>query len=435
MKALFLAGGKSVRMWPLSFDKNLIDFCGQSLAFHSLSLAKAAGLSDFVIVGNEGNKSKLEEIVKKTGIKGEVILQKKPGQGGAILSARNQIKNQDVLIINANDVFEENLYRQILTKVRDEKNEAILVGYQTDSYFPGGYLKVKNGEVCEIVEKPSPDKVPSNLVRLVCDYFSDSKKLLEALERTRTEKDDLYEKAMDQMIRKGMKFSYIAYKGFWKSIKYSWHILDLMEYFLSKIETSISKKAEISKKATVDGPVVLEDDVRILENAVVKGPCWIGKNSIIGNGALVRQSIIGEDCVVGYNTEITRSYVGPSCWFHTNYIGDSVLDENVSFGSGAITANLRLDEGQIYSEIKGSKINTQRNKLGNIIGKNVRIGINAMLMPGVKIGANSFVGSGVILSEDLEENKFCVVKQEQQITRNRLGSDTKKREKFRKKLS
>jgi len=435
MKVLFLAGGKSVRMWPLSWDKNLIEFCGQPLITHTLSLAKKVGLSDFVIVGNEENRKGLEEAARSAGIKVKVVLQKKPGQGGAILSASSEIVNQEVLIINANDVFEEDLYRKILAKARDEKNDAILVGYKTQSYFPGGYLKVKNGKVLKIIEKPIPDKVPSNLVRLVCDYFSNADKLLEALDRTKTDKDDLYEQAMVQMISSGVKFSYISYDGFWKSIKYSWHILDLTDYFLAKIKTSVSKKAKISKKATIDGSVVIEDGVRIFENAVIRGPCWIGKNSIIGSGALVRESIIGGGCVVGYNTEVTRSYIGPSCWFHTNYMGDSILDENVSFGSGAITANLRLDEGEIYSKVNKGKINTQRNKLGNIIGKNVRIGINTMLMPGVKIGANSFIGSGVILSRDLTENKFCIVKQEQQITRNRLGLKKFNREKFRRKLS
>jgi len=140
------------------------------------------------------------------------------------------------------------------------------------------------------------------------------------------------------------------------------------------------------------------------------------------------------NCVVGYNTEVVRSYIGSSCWFHTNYIGDSVVDENVSFGSGAITANLRLDEGGIYSKINKSKINTQRNKLGNIIGRNVRIGINCMLMPGVKIGKNSFVGSGAILSEDLQENQFCIVRQKHTILKNRFRLDEKSRAEFHKKL-
>jgi len=436
MKVLFLAGGKSVRMWPLSWDKNLIPFCGQPLIIHTLSLAKKMGLSDFVIVGNEQNRKSLAELVRRSDLKAKVVLQKKPGQAGAILSASSEISNQEVLIINANDVFEEELYAKILSRIKDRKNnKVILVGYQTKSYFPGGYLKVEGDEVKGIIEKPPPNDTPSNLVRLVCDYFSNVNELLDAIDKARSDKDDIYEVAMGDMMNKGTKFSFIQYKGFWKSIKYPWHILDLSQYFLTKIDYSISPKAQISQQAKIIGPVVIEDDVRIFENAVVKGPCWIGKNSIIGNGAFVRESIISEDCVVGYNTEVTRSYIGPFCWFHTNYIGDSVLDENVSFGSGAITANLRLDEQDIYSEVKGSKIDTQRNKLGNIIGKNVRIGINSMLMPGVKIGANSFVGAGVILSEDLVENKICLVKQEQIIKENRSRIGIGEREKFRKKIA
>jgi len=434
MKTLFLAGGKSVRMWPLSWDKNLIPFNGQPLIAYTLSLAQKAGLSDFVIVGNEENKQALKKIINKLGIKGEVISQKNPGQAGAILSASSKIGNQEVLIINANDVFEKELYGKILAKIKNKNHQAILVGYETKSYFPGGYLEVKNGEVTNIVEKPPLNKTPSNMVRLVCDYFSNASELLEAINKAESNKDDLYEVAISQMIAQGTKFSFVKYDGFWKSIKHPWHILDLTEHFLTQINSSISKKAKISRKATIDGIVVIEDDVIILENAVIKGPCWIGKNTIIGNGALVRQSIIGRDCVVGYNTEVVRSYIGSSCWFHTNYIGDSVVDENVSFGSGAITANLRLDEGGIYSKINKSKINTQRNKLGNIIGRNVRIGINCMLMPGVKIGKNSFVGSGAILSEDLQENQFCIVRQKHTILKNRFRLDEKSRAEFHKKL-
>ena len=39
--------------------------------------------------------------------------------------------------------------------------------------------------------------------------------------------------------------------------------------------------------------------------------------------------------MTGFNTDITRSYIGDNCWFHSNYIGDSVLEGNVSMGSGA----------------------------------------------------------------------------------------------------
>ena len=64
-------------------------------------------------------------------------------------------------------------------------------------------------------------------------------------------------------------------------------------------------------------------------------------------------------------------------------------------GAGAALANLRLDDGVIQSSGK--------NKLGVMIGMHVRIGVNASIMPGIKIGKGSFVGSGVVLDRDLPE--------------------------------
>lgn len=237
------------------------------------------------------------------------------------------------------------------------------------------------------------------------------------------------------MIEEKKRVFCLPYQGTWKSLKYPWHILDVMDYFFRVgLKQRISKSAKISSKAQVDGDVIIEDNVRILEGAIIRGPAYIGKNAIIGNYALIRGSIIGDNTVVGFTSEITRSYIGKNCWFHTNYVGDSVIGDKVSFGSGAITANLRLDEEEIYSKVGESKIDTQRNKLGTIIGSNVRIGINAMIMPGIKIGTGSFVGSGVILSEDLGENKFCTVKQEHKIVDNTKSLGSKDREVFRKKL-
>jgi len=67
----------------------------------------------------------------------------------------------------------------------------------------------------------------------------------------------------------------------------------------------------------------------VLENAVIRGPVYIGANSIIGNNALVRDhSHIGSNSVIGYSTEVKHSYIGDNCWFHSNYIGDSIVDNN-----------------------------------------------------------------------------------------------------------
>lgn len=422
-------------MWPLSWDKNLVEFLGKPAIFCSLETVKKSGIKEVVIVGNETNINNLKDIGRNLGLKAVVIPQERnlKGQGGAILSAKKYIDGA-VLVCNANDFFNLKLYEDILKKTKNSKFDALLVGYKVKDYFPGGYLNVQNGQVLGIVEKPDPHKTPSDMVRIVADYFLDGDELIKSLEELKTDSDSWYEEAIDKMIKDGKKVMCLPYSGTWQFLKYPWHILDIMKHFLSNAKRKISKSAKISPKAIIDGDVVISDGVRIFEGAIVRGPAYIAKRAIIGNYALVRESSIGEGSVVGFASEVTRSYVGKDCWFHTNYIGDSVISDNVSFGSGGITANLRLDETEIYSKVEKSKINTQRNKLGAIVGPNVRIGINTMIMPGVKIGSGSFVSSGVVLSEDLGDNKFCVVRQEHKIIENKKFFKTKDREEFRKKL-
>lgn len=219
-----------------------------------------------------------------------------------------------------------------------------------------------------------------------------------------------------------------------KVIKYSWELLDLLDQALPKIKRKIAKDASISKHAVIEGNVIIKKGVRIFEGAKVRGPAYIGEGTIIGNGALVRESIIGESCVIGYCTEIVRSLIGSPSWFHTNYVGDSIFDGNISMGSCAITANLRLDEAEIRSVVGNKKVKTGRNKLGVIVGSGTRFGVNSVPMPGIKIGKDSFVGAGVILNQDLPDNSFCVIKQDLKIAKNRTKVSMDSRKNFFKKV-
>ena len=169
--------------------------------------------------------------------------------------------------------------------------------------------------------------------------------------------------------------------------------------------------------------MVIEDGAKVFEGAVIKGPCYIGKNVIVGNNTMIRESDIEEGCVTGFNSDITRSYIGANSWFHTNYIGDSVIEDNFGMGSGAVLANLRLDDHTIRVKVgdpstsSGQEdLDSGRHKLGLIAGKGSRVGVNASTMPGVKIGSNSLVGPGVTLYHDVEDNKKILVKQEYEIS-------------------
>ena len=51
---------------------------------------------------------------------------------------------------------------------------------------------------------------------------------------------------------------------------------------------------------------------------------------------------------------------------------------------------------------------TGLDKLGAMIGDNSKTGINTSVLPGLRIGANSFVGPHVCLTKDLESNKIAL---------------------------
>jgi len=139
--------------------------------------------------------------------------------------------------------------------------------------------------------------------------------------------------------------------------------------------------------------------------------------------------------VVGYSTEVKHSYIGNHCWFHSNYIGDSMIDDNCSLGAGTVLANFRLDERNIQIKIGDSLVDTGYDKLGAIVGRGCRIGVNASLMPGVRVGPDSSVGPQVCLRDDLGANKMALLESRYQVEDNETSLDEGKRQELLRRLT
>jgi len=439
MKVVFLCGGIGKRMFPLTEDKFLFKFMGKTLLQHQIEIAQKAGLKEFVMIGNEFNIKKIREICSQTDANVEYTLQEEPkGMADALLSGKRFLINEEILIVNPNDVFDVSAYKKIIKEAKKGDYGSYIIGYEVDSYFPGGYLEVnEKHELIRIHEKPEEGNQPSNLVNIVIHLHKNSKKLFEYLGNTKSNRDDVYERAMTEMVENGHKIKVIPYDGFWYAIKYPWDVFGVTKYFLDKIKKpDISRKAKLSRRAKIYGNVIIEDNARVLENAVIRGPCYIGKNTVIGNNVLIwNYSHIGDNCVIGYSSEIKHSYIADNCWFHMSYIGDSIIADNCSFGAGTITANFRFDEQPIKVDIQGKKSNSKMDKLGVIMGMNCKTGINSCTMPGVRVGPNGIIGPGVTLLEDLEPNKIILLnKKSYSIKENKTTLSTEKKEELMKKL-
>jgi len=418
LKVIFLCGGIGKRMFPIIHDKFLLKFLGKPLLAYQIEMAAEAGFCDFVFVCNPNNVELVSGIADNyTNINASFTVQKESlGIADALKGTISHI-NEEIMVINPNDVFDRSAFGNIMNKYENGGAISYLLGYEVKDYFPGGYMEVNDkNELVSIVEKPGKGNEPSNLVNIVVHMHTDSGKLFDWLGKVETDEDNVYETAIGLMANNGDKIKVVNYNGTWIAIKYPWHILSLVEHFLGQADDYISPTAKISERAVIDGKVIIEDGVKVLEHAVIRGPCYIGKNSIIGNNTLVRDGChIGNDCVIGHCTEIKHSYVDDGCWFHSNYVGDSILGKECSLGAGTVTANRRFDGKNVAVKVGGDVVDTSQGKFGTIMGAGCKTGVNVSIMPGVRIGTNAIVGPHVNLVEDLEPDKLVVTQ-----TRNRV---------------
>ncbi len=404
---LLLAGGDSTRFWPLQ-NKLFFSFLGKPLIlFQVEELLKYGEL--VTIVANKINATAIKRLMDNANIKFvQILIQKEdyPGMAGAVFSSKNHIKGE-VLIVNGSDLIDYSITAKLNLLINQE-NKLILVGKKINEYFPGGYFKFDDKKkIIEVVEKPTKDRLPSSIVKLVFDYFADINFLLNYFSQIKTKNDDLYELAINKLLSDDLKQSYFLYHSYWYVLKYPWHILTMMKKFLLTIkESKISSTAIVSKKAIIVGQVVIGDNVKIGDFCKIVGPTFIDDNSVIGDYSMIRESQIGQDCLVGSYTEVARSYIGNNVFLHRNYIGDSVLDNDVMFGAQAVTGNLRFNGEKIFSLVNEEKVDTNMNKLGTVVGKLSKVGINATILPGVKIGKKTWIGPGEIVRYDVEDKTY-----------------------------
>jgi len=398
---IILAGGDSDRFWPLK-DKILTMYLGKP--FISFLTEKLSLYCDQIfIVTNDQNKTQIQNATHNS-YSYVVQNRRNCGMAGAVLSCSGMVSGE-TLIVNASDYFNFEIIRNIIEKSQDKSIEAILIAKKVQSYFAGGYLTIDGNTVISIIEKPLPQDRPSDLVNLVIDYYKDFDQFLFYIKKTQTQNDDWFEKGLNLMIKE-RRVEWIQYTDYWYALKYPWNILPLMKFFLNQIQASVidSNLVSISPTAVVSENVIIGKGVTIGHCSKISGPCYIGENTIIGDYALIRESHIGSNCLIGSSTEVARSYIGDQVSLHRNYIGDSILSDNVLMGAGAVTANFRFDEKEISSCVSKKMVNSNMRKLGSIIGKKTKIGVNSTLFPGVKIGGNSLVGPGEKVRKDLPDN-------------------------------
>ena len=412
-KPLFvvLAGGVGKNFAPLVTNKSIFPFFDKPLIAHTLEMIQAASIDEAIVVCNSENQKVIDNLANPKFKITTVIQNEAAGQADAISSAAKLIpENQPIIIANAVDLIDPSFLKEFVKKATG--TYAQLLGMKVNQYFLGGYLKLDQDRVVSIIEKPAKGREPSDIVTLSFHYFSKPQEIF-ALIAKQKGGDDAYERALDELMR-SREVKFMTYEGYWQKLKQAHHVLDMTQLFLKhKLKNKIDRSAKIDKSARIEGLVQIEANVKIEAGAVIKGPVYIGAKTIVGNHCLIRNSIIEANNVIGFGSEVARSYIGPNCSLHHNFIGDSVLEAEVNPSYGTCTANLRFDKTKVkmrLAEESGEDllIETSKDKLGAIIAKGAFLGINCSILPGITIGAKANAMPGSIIKRAVKSEEMFI---------------------------
>jgi len=141
------------------------------------------------------------------------------------------------------------------------------------------------------------------------------------------------------------------------------------------------------------GSIVVDEGAIVGSFAVLAGPCYVGKGSIVTPHSHIRSfSVLGPRCVVG--GEVSYSVLqGYSNKCHSGYLGHSLVGEWVNLGADTTVSNLKNTYGPVRVSLRPDSAgeDSSLTKLGPVIGDYVRTAIGSRLLTGSCIGTGSMI--------------------------------------------
>ena len=395
MKAVILAAGEGKRLRPFTetITKVMLPLINKPVLEWNLIHAKQAGQRDFLfIIGcrDEDVRSYFQDGLAWN-VHIDYVNQGKPqGTGHAIGIVEPFV--DDFLVLSGDTIFNS----KDIKKSKEHKQSIGL--YTVDNPKDYGIVETKENTIIQIHEKM---KQPfSNLINAGLYHFDNS--IFSSLsELTRSPRGEYELTDAINIATEHQPFSTL-YLNEWRDVGYPWDLLNANKILMNNLD--FNQQGTIEQTATLKGPIYLGEESVIKNGSYIEGPVVIGKHCTIGPNCYIRpHTCIGDHCHIGNACEIKNSIImNNSNIPHQNYVGDSIIGRNCNLGSGTKIANLHLDKKNITVHLNGKKINTNRRKLGTIIGDNVQTGINSMINVGTLIGNNAFIGPGALANGEIQ---------------------------------
>jgi len=171
----------------------------------------------------------------------------------------------------------------------------------------------------------------------------------------------------------------------------------------ARIEPGTSLRGATSIGAgSVVGPLSTLTDTALGANVTVPHSylveCEVADGAQVGPFAYLRPgALLGAGAKAGTFVEVKNSRLGEGAKVpHLAYVGDAEVGAGSNLGAGTITAN--------YDGFRKNR---------TTIGRDVRIGVDTMLIAPVEVGDGAYTGAGAVIKSDVPEGALAVSENEQ----------------------
>lgn len=342
MKGLILSGGHGTRLRPLTYSqqKQLIPVANKPILFYCIEDLINAGIHDIGIIVGPNREQVMETVGKvEWDARIEFIFQDAPrGLAHAVKISRDFVGSDNFIMYLGDNLLKGGSVDFVKDFI-DAKVDASLLLTEVDDPTQYGVALVdeQNKVIVKLVEKPK--NPPSNLS--IVGIYGLTPVIFTAIDnispswRGELEITD----ALHWLIENGYKVRYDMVRGWWKDTGKTEDLLDANRLILDSIP---------------------EKNLGTVESGTIKGRVNIGKNTVIsGNTVIKGPVIIGNDCI------ISASYIGP----------------NTSIGDGSIIRSTEIEDSIVLDGVNLENIDRISESL---IGKNVSIRKNDTLPGGRK---------------------------------------------------
>ena len=415
LKAIILSAGEGSRMRPLTLTKpkTMLPVAGKPIIQYNIESLRDNGITDILLIVRYK-----EEMVRNYfgdgsdfGVNIFYKTQKDfLGTANAISYGEDFI-DDSIIVLNGDIILDDEIIHEIIKKYNYLTPDTLMLLTEVEDPSAFGVVEIENGNIKSIVEKPKREEAPSNLVNAGIYIFN--KDIFDKIRKTEITERGEYEITDSVSLQIKDNKTVIGHKTSkdWIDVGRPWELIEVNEDLIGKLKTEI--KGTIEDGAFIHGEVFLDEGSVIKAGVYIEGNVYIGKNCDIGPNSYIRgNTYFGDNVHVGNAVEIKNSIIMENTNVsHLSYVGDSVIGSNCNIAAGTNIANLRFDNATIKTKIKNQKIDSGRRKLGAIIGDSVKTGINSSFSPGVKVGHNSTIGSGVLLYDDLPSDTRVLEKQ------------------------